>query len=154
MEVLIQNLKKNNLKVTPQRLVIYSFLSGNRSHPSAEEVHRGITPLNPTISLATVYKTLSSLKTANLIQEINVGEDSSRYDIQVEPHAHLICSNCNSITDYFPDHALKNFTDEAKSVIGQNAKFEINYSQIYFYGICCNCSAPSLSNFKNLNNII
>ncbi len=140
MEVLIQNLKVNNLKVTPQRLVIYKYLVDNLIHPSAEDIYKGIKELNPTISLATVYKTLSSLKSANLIQEINIGEDSFRYDVQVVPHAHLICTNCGAIIDYFPDQALSEFTDEAKAVVGQKANFQIDYSQIYFFGICSDCN--------------
>lgn len=139
MEILIQNLKENNLKVTPQRLVIYNYLSNNLSHPSAESIYNGIKELNPSISLATVYKTLNSLKSASLIQEINVGEDSFRYDIQVLPHAHLICNKCNAIIDYFPTQTLKDFTNEAKNVVEQNANFKIDYSQIYFYGTCSNC---------------
>lgn len=139
MEVLIQNLKDNNLKVTPQRLIIYKYLANNFIHPSAETIYNGIRKDNPTISLATVYKTLNSLKDANLIQEINVGEDSFRYDVQIVPHSHIICTECHEIVDYFPNEEFKNISASSKDIIEKESGFKINYQQMYFYGTCSNC---------------
>lgn len=136
MEILIQNLKQNNLKVTPQRLIIYNYLANNFVHPSAETIYNSIKETNPTISLATVYKTLNSLKEANLVQEINLGEDSFRYDFQVVPHSHIICTKCNKIIDYFPDGEIIN---SSKLKVELDTKFKIDYQQMYFYGTCEEC---------------
>ncbi|MBS5793826.1 MAG: Fur family transcriptional regulator [Lachnospirales bacterium] len=136
MKILIENLKNNNLKVTPQRLTIYSYLYHNHIHPSAETIYNNIKDQNPTISLATVYKTLKSLKDSGLVQEINVGEDSFRYDVQITPHSHIICTKCNSILDYFPK---ENFIDDIKANISKETDFELNSHQMYFYGVCKNC---------------
>lgn len=136
MELLINNLKKNNLKVTPQRLNIYNYLFNNRIHPSAEMIYNDIKEDNPTISLATVYKTLKSLRDANLINEINIGEDSFRYDAQIEPHSHMICKKCNKIIDYYFD---ENHLNLLKKSISNENDFEIHSEQVYFYGICKDC---------------
>lgn len=136
MDILIKNLKANNLKVTPQRLIIYNYLATNLIHPSAETIYNSIKESNPTISLATVYKTLNSLKDANLIQEINIGEDSFRYDFQIMPHSHIVCTTCNDIIDYFPD---KTFNNSTKVIIEAATDFKIDYQQMYFYGTCPEC---------------
>jgi Fur family peroxide stress response transcriptional regulator len=49
-------------KLTPQRLAILDFLQGNKKHPSAEDIYRSVHKKFPTMSLATVYSTLSALK--------------------------------------------------------------------------------------------
>lgn len=136
MNILIENLKKNNLKVTPQRLTIYNYLYNNYTHPSAETIYNNIKEQNPTISLATVYKTLKSLKDSGLIQEINVGEDSFRYDVQITPHSHIICTKCNNIVDYFPD---KDFIDNIQDKVSKETHFKLDSHQMYFYGTCKNC---------------
>lgn len=136
MELLINNLKENNLKVTPQRLNIYNYLYNNKIHPSAEMIYNDIKEENPTISLATVYKTLKSLKEAHLIREINIGEDSFRYDCNIKPHSHIICKKCNKIVDYYCNE--DELTQLKNSILIEN-DFEVHSEQVYFYGLCKDC---------------
>jgi Fe2+ or Zn2+ uptake regulation protein len=49
------------LAVTPQRLAIFRHLAATERHPSAEELHAAVRREMPTLSLATVYKTLNTL---------------------------------------------------------------------------------------------
>ena len=42
MTDLIADLKSNNLKVTPQRLAIYSYLCSTEEHPSAETIYSSL----------------------------------------------------------------------------------------------------------------
>lgn len=135
MIVLTERLKSNNLKVTPQRLAIYSLLSKTYKHPSAETIYNELKETYPTMSLATVYKTLSSLKLVNLIQELNVGEDSYRYDANTNSHPHIICIKCNNIFDF---HSI-NVIEDVKKDIEEKTEFELLYEQVYFYGICKEC---------------
>lgn len=136
MQELINDLKLNNLKVTPQRLSIYSYLYNNRIHPSAEIIYNDIKEEIPTISLATVYKTLKSLKEANLIREINIGEDSFRYDCNINPHSHIICRKCNKINDYYCNEGE---LAQLKNTILIENDFEVHFEQVYFYGLCKDC---------------
>ena len=39
MNTLAANLKQNHLKVTPQRLAIYSYLINTTAHPSVETIY-------------------------------------------------------------------------------------------------------------------
>jgi Fur family peroxide stress response transcriptional regulator len=128
------HLKEKNLKVTPQRLAIYHLLFHTDTHPSAEMIYTSLRDVYPTLSLATVYKTLDTLVKNNLIQQINVGEDAFRYDAVITPHSHIICTHCHQIYDTeLPD------LDRLRQYVAAQKNFEISHEQVYFYGLCPNC---------------
>ena len=64
MESGTEKYRNVGLKLTPQRLAILNYLEGNKEHPSAEDVYKAVSRKFPTMSLATVYNTLESLKRA------------------------------------------------------------------------------------------
>ena len=51
-------LRQNGYKVTPQRLAVYAVIEHNPTHPNAEVIYRELQPQYPSMSLATVYKTM------------------------------------------------------------------------------------------------
>ena len=127
-------LRENGLKVTPQRMAIYTMLNNTNSHPSAEEIYKTLLPENPTISLATVYKTLDCFKNSGLIQELSVGNGRSNYDADISPHQHIVCKKCNRIYDFQLD-GLNSLRADAEEKTG----FSVENEQITFYGICPSC---------------
>lgn len=134
MEQLAALLKSKQLKVTPQRLAIFGVLYNTVEHPSAETIYRALQATHPTMSLATVYKTLDTLKKADLIQELNVGEDSFRYDANIDSHPHMICTQCHQVSDLHTD-VLNDIMTRAQAV----TDFEIETEKIFFYGKCSSC---------------
>ena len=78
MKEIAQILREKGLKVTPQRIAVYNMLCNTKEHPDAETIYKTLEPTNPTMSLATVYKTLDFFKQLGLVQELNVGEGRSR----------------------------------------------------------------------------
>jgi len=134
MEKLAAILKTKKLKVTPQRLAIYKVLYDTTSHPTAEEIYNALRQTHPTMSLATVYKTLDALKKAELATELNIGDDSSRYDATVKSHPHMICYECGKVMDLHTD-SLSGF----KAKVQEETDFEIVSEKVYFYGTCKDC---------------
>lgn len=126
--------KEKKLKLTPQRLAVYNYLLGTASHPSAEIIYKAIHEQYPTMSLATVYKTLKTLVDVGLIQEINVGEGNFRYDRNSSSHPHIQCLTCGRIDD-FEDLNL----DYLNKLAEDNSKFTVCYNRVYFYGYCKDC---------------
>ncbi|MEG1256953.1 Fur family transcriptional regulator [Clostridium sp.] len=129
-----QVFKDKKLKLTPQRIAVYNYLKSTKEHPSAETIHKALKELYPTMSLATVYKTLKVLVEVNLIQEINVGEGNFRYDGSYQSHPHIHCINCSKVDDL--DGV--NF-DHLNSSVKDNTNYEIISNKVYFYGICPEC---------------
>ncbi len=127
-------LRDKGFKVTPQRLAIYETLCQTKSHPSAEMIFQQLQPQYPTMSLATVYKTIEILKELGLIQVLNVGEDSFRYDADVDNHPHVRCMKCGRVDDVMGVES-----EEFIDLIAQNTSYKLTGQQFYFYGICPKC---------------
>ncbi len=94
----LQILKEKNLKATPQRMAVLKSLN-KHTHPTIDELYEDIKKDFPSVSLATVYKNLNTLKDENLITEVNMPNGKARYDIYVEPHIHIVCDSCEQVLD-------------------------------------------------------
>lgn len=129
-----QVFKEKKLKLTPQRIAVYNYLKSTTEHPSAETIHKALKENYPTMSLATVYKTLKVLVDVNLIQEINVGEGNFRYDGFSNSHPHIHCINCSRVDDL---EGVK--FDFLNSSVKDNTDYEIISNKVYFYGLCPQC---------------
>lgn len=114
------------------------MLFDTTSHPTAEDIYTALRQTHPTMSLATVYKTLDALKKAELATELNVGDDSSRYDATVKSHPHMICFDCGKVMDLHTK-TLDGFKDQ----IQQETDFDIVSEKVYFYGTCKECKAKN-----------
>lgn len=92
-------LVRHGLKATIQRIVIMQCLLSRHDHPTAEIIAEEIRKEQPSISLATVYKTLDSLVQAGLARKVKTGDDKFHFDPKLDNHSHIYCSNTNQIFD-------------------------------------------------------
>lgn len=138
MKLSLDNIRKkfrdNNLKSTPQRTAIYQALVHSTAHPTAEDLFAQVSPTFPMLSVNTVYYTLGVLRTAGLIQEVNIGHDRARFDANLSPHHHLICVGCHTIVDVM-DPRLNRLSSPS----GIPKDFEITSHQVAFRGYCGTC---------------
>lgn len=132
MEKYIEKYKNRGLKLTPQRLAILDYLNGNTKHPSAEDIYKVILKKFPTMSFATVYNTMEALKQMDSVFELTIDSGKKRFDLNTEPHHHLICINCKLIVDIHNEYKLT-ISDSDR------ADFEIVGSHVEFYGTCPKC---------------
>jgi len=133
-------LRERGFKVTPQRLAVYNALAHTTEHPSAELLHSELLPYYPTMSLATVYKSLKIFCSVGLVQELNVGEDSFRYDAKVTAHPHIRCMHCGRVDD------VKTLPTEMFSrQVTEETGYQLTGQQYYFYGICPACQQAMLA---------
>lgn len=126
---ILKDLKERGLKITPQRQLIAEVLQGNKEHPSAEEIYKKVIEIAPTVSIATVYKTLNSLADLGIIQRIDVGDGKFHFDPDIKPHSHFICIKCKKIYDIYEEVALPEVGEEFKVLKGQAT----------YYGLCKDC---------------
>ena len=131
-------LKEIGLKATPQRMAILDFLKGNTSHPSADEIYEAVAKRFPSISVATVYNTLSALKEKGNLLELTIDPSKKRYDPDTSPHHHLICLGCKRVSDIVHDFVL----DLPGHVKGD---YEITGNHVEFYGICPACGKKDIA---------
>jgi Fur family peroxide stress response transcriptional regulator len=93
----IDILRQVGLRPTPQRLAIVREVF-SRHHPTVAEVYDTVRREFPTIGLATVYNTLHSITERDLVRELPFA-NATRFDVNLNPHANLVCTRCGSIED-------------------------------------------------------
>ena len=126
-------LRKKGFKVTPQRLAVYNALCNTKSHPNADMIYNKLQPYYPTMSLATIYKTVDILHSIGLINILNTGEESFRYDARTDSHAHVCCTECGKVED------LPINMDDCMKEAEAETHYELQRHQLYFYGLCPEC---------------
>jgi Fur family peroxide stress response transcriptional regulator len=131
---LIAALKERGFRLTPQRVELVRLIGVSEGHPSAGQLYTQIKRQFPTMSHATVYKTLALLKEMNQVLEIDLRDDSHYDGNRPQPHPHLICINCNKIID-----AEVSLDQESLRSLQQASGYKILRPQISFYGLCPDC---------------
>jgi len=128
----LNTLKKNSIKVTPQRLTILALLE-QYGHLSIKELFSKIKPNFPSISLATIYKNINFLMDKRLLKEIKLSDLETRYEITKAPHAHLVCKKCGKIED--AEFDIKNLVKDFE----KKCDFVIESNSVELVGICKDC---------------
>ncbi len=131
---LITALKQRNFRLTPQRVELVRLIAASEGHPSAAQLYAKIRFRFPTMSQATVYKTLTLLKEMNQVLEIDLRDDSHYDGNRPHPHPHLICLQCNKIVDGDMD-----LDPSSIRKLEKTSGFQIVRPQITFYGLCSDC---------------
>ncbi len=137
-EQLLASLRQSDYRMTPQRMALVRLIASSEGHPSAAQIYTRIKRQFPSMSLATVYKTLDLLKELGQVLEIDLRGDSHYDGNRPQPHPHLICINCNKIIDGEAD-----FDPSAIQKLEQSSGYEILRSQVSFYGLCPDCKKKS-----------
>ena len=96
---LAERLKKKGLRVTQQRVAVLEYLCATPAHPTAEEIGAAVNRLQPTTSRASVYNVLNSLTQSGLIDELVFDDAVARYDANLGPHHHFLCTACGAVHD-------------------------------------------------------
>lgn len=126
----VNSLKEHGLKVTPQRVTILSAIE-RQGHANIDEIYQEARTTNPTMSLATVYKNVTSLIETNLLKEVAINNQKSKYELTKEPHSHLICKKCGSVEDINSNNLFTLNRD--------NLDFDIEEVELNIYGVCSKC---------------
>jgi Fur family peroxide stress response transcriptional regulator len=126
--------KEAGLRLTHQRLEIYSELAVAADHPTADTIYQRIRKKIPTISLDTVYRTLATFASHGLINKIETVESQARFEVKIMRHHHVICRKCNMITD-FQWESL----DDVNLPVEISRWGRVENKNVIVYGICSEC---------------
>ena len=92
------------LKMTEPRKVIAKVLSESKDHPDVESLHNRVRILDPTISIATVYRTMKLFEDTNIVTKRDFGDGRARYEeIQGDEdhHHHLIDVRTGKVIEFY-----------------------------------------------------
>ena len=131
LEKYVKILKENNLKITPQRLIVLKYLGEHPTHPTTDKIYKDLKTNNPSLSKTTVYNSLETLEKYGVIQSITISGSERRYDFKHGMHHHFLCKNCGRIIDI--DIECPN--------LGKMLECGHKVEEVhgYFKGICKNC---------------
>lgn len=102
-ERIYEFLASKGLRKTSQRDAIIEAAFSTTEHYTAEDLLAMSRKLEPSVSRATVYRTLPLLVESGLLREMDFGKDYKFYDpnyIDHPSHNHLICVDCNKIVEF------------------------------------------------------
>lgn len=134
VETLIELFRQNDLKITPQRRVIFELLVNDDSHPTAEEIYQRVLSIMPEVSRTTVYNSLRELiALGELVAIEDLSERGIRYDTNTDNHHHIFCMRCHTLIDIGRDFEGLELLPE------ETSGYQIMRSQVTFYGYCPNC---------------
>lgn len=121
METLETRCAQRGLKLTGQRRVVLKVLEDSSDHPSVEQVYERARILNPSISMATVYRTLNLLAEFGIAVAHDFGASFARYEINENHHDHLIDVETGRVVE---------FTDPALEALKEKIAREMGYELV------------------------
>lgn len=130
--------RAKKVPLTHQRLAVYEELTARRDHPSAETLYESLKKQYPSLSLATVYKTLQTLHEMGMVARVDSPTAQARYDAIVETHHHAVCTACGRIEDLF-DARLDRIPEPKTS------GFRFSGHSVHFHGLCAQCAKTGRS---------
>jgi len=126
--------RKEGLKITHQRLEVFKELLNSQDHPSVEKLYRRLLLKLPTISLDTVYRTLTTLEQHGLVTRVQTQESQTRFEGRIDNHHHVICKKCGKITDF--NWELLDAADLPEEIVKWG---RIERKNITLRGLCREC---------------
>lgn len=128
-------LKKKGLKITTQRMLVAEKIFSIHSHFTAESLQEELKDRRDEISKATIYRILSIMVEAGLLQEHNFGKDYKYYEhiIGHEHHDHIICIECGRIVEFMDEKI-----EELQRKAAREKGFTITGHDLNIFGICDN----------------
>lgn len=122
------------MRLTRQRLEIIREIAATEEHPDVETIYSRVRQKVPSVSLDTVYRTLSALYECGTVNRMMVATGSARYDPDVSRHHHFICAECGAVVDVISSERDAFRSSDCASAIGIVERVEV-----YFRGICKKC---------------
>jgi Fur family peroxide stress response transcriptional regulator len=100
-------------------------------------VYERLKPQIPGLSLGTVYRNINLFQEEGQVISVGVVNGEERFDGQVTPHPHFICSCCGKIVD-LPRLGNETLEELVKPSV-TDTDFTIDYRKTVFYGLCGEC---------------
>ena len=129
-------LRKEGLKITPQRIAVLKEVIKDKGHRESEDIYLAIKNSKTYVSRATVYRTLNILVQNQFVRKLNLGDGRERYESKINSlhHDHLICVMCRKIVE-FVDSDIEMLQEK----IAKKYQFSLTRHVHQLFGICKEC---------------
>ncbi|GIX42109.1 MAG: transcriptional repressor [Leptospiraceae bacterium] len=127
-------LKKKNLKITSQRLLVAEKIFSIGEHFTVEDLTEILKDKRDEISRATIYRTVSLLVESGQLIEHDFGKNSKYYEFSPssqEHHDHIVCLDCGIIEEFYNPNIEK-----IQIEIANKFNYELKDHSLNLYGKC------------------
>ena len=99
--LIVSSLKDAGVRVTKQRVALLYVLDDSKDHPDAIELHKRASEVEPTISLATVYRTLLVLIEAKIVHRHSFEGGGARFEKAKKlHHDHIVDLSTGEVIEF------------------------------------------------------
>ena len=123
-------LRDEGVRITRQRSAILRILAQSDDHPDANELYRRASAIEPTVSLSTVYRTLSVLESKGVVHRLTFEGAPARFETADAPHHdHMIDLETGDVIEFRSDKIEK-----LQAEIAAELGYDIVYHKLELYG--------------------
>ena len=131
IDTILQRCEGKGLRMTSQRKIIAIVLEDAADHPDVEELYKRSSKIDPTISIATVYRTVKLFDEAGILDKLEFGDGRARYeDAEREHHDHLIDVNSGRVIE-FVDSDIEKLQEKIANKLG----YKLMGHKLELYGV-------------------
>lgn len=129
----MQELIAAEIRPSKQRVQVLNYFNScsGKLHPTIEETFCALREGRHSLSMATVYNTVNLFVDHGLLIPIENPGETTRYDRNLDEHAHFFCRRCKTLHD-LPVEV---------SAILPKTDYQVETFQVLFQGVCPACLA-------------
>lgn len=128
-------LRDAGLRATRQRTTVLDVLRGRVEAVTAQDLHAELRASGEPVGLTTVYRTMSSLAAAGLLDAfVRDGEQAFRL-CSDDHHHHLICEACNRVEELEAEDV-----ERWVASVATRRGFRVTGHRADIFGVCADCA--------------
>jgi Fur family ferric uptake transcriptional regulator len=126
----LTDLRAEGVRVTRQRLAILQVLREAQDHPRADDILARAKAVDPSVSLARVYRTLGVLEKAGAVLRNEFDGSGARYELANSAHHdHLIDLDTGEVKEFRSDRI-----ERLQAEIAAELGYDIEWHRFEIYG--------------------
>ncbi len=142
---MIRNRKHSNqlekYVLTPQRQLILELIRKSCGPIDVKKLYQLTSKKDESVSLATIYRSLTLFKKVGLIDEHRLGKQGCCYELkQSLEHQHMLCKGCGKVSDFESP-----LITELIKAIQDKQGFTIEKVELCLQGTCKECQDSNKS---------
>lgn len=124
-----QALRRAGVRVTRQLAALLRVIAASGDHPDAAELHRRAEAAGAGVSLATVYRTLTTLQTQGVIDKLEFQGEPARWEAADQRHHdHMIDVDTGEVVEFTNDRI-----ERLQAEIAAEMGYEIVHHRLELY---------------------
>ncbi len=136
-EVALERLRAGSGRSGGARRVVVDFVSRQDCCLSVQEIHERVRAEGARVGIASVYRAVEGLVDSGLVQRIDLGDGTARFeraDPRGDHHHHLVCDDCGKV-EAFEDAELEADLERVAAARG----YAIAGHDVVVRGACDDC---------------